>query len=585
MQQSFKQYTYQSIAPFWRLIALLTLCLIYGSLFMVLSPYLLKRIIDSVAQYPGELSEIWSHVAFWVYSYLANLIVAMVAFRGIDWVELKLYPSLRRHIILNLFGYLLGQSHNYFQNNFSGSLSNKINDMHHGIAGVIRKIDHAFFGIVMIVIAFPLFFFTHPTILILFTTWITLFLIVTAIFSRKILPLATKFAKTKSTLTGQIVDTFGNIATVRSFANKTHEYNLANTICDQVVDDEQAMRKQVLFMRLSQDFISAFALAAMFYLLVTLYGKNLVSIGDFTFVFNLFMNVFVIIWQLSGQYAEFSEEVGKCVQALDIPNTPREIEDIQHPAILDTHLGDIHFDNISFEYSTDKKLFMNKSVHIKQREKVGLVGFSGSGKSTFANLITRLFDTQAGDIKINGIPIKKMSQDSLRRHISVIPQEPVLFHRSIYDNICYGNPSASIDEVIHAAKIAHCHEFIAELPDGYETIVGERGIKLSGGQRQRIAIARAFLEKAPILILDEATSALDSVTEKLIQESINTLMQDHTTIVIAHRLSTLAKMDRILVFEKGAIIEEGNHESLLHKNGAYARMWKMQSGGMLPEDE
>ncbi|MCH2037632.1 MAG: ATP-binding cassette domain-containing protein, partial [Rickettsiales bacterium] len=223
----------------------------------------------------------------------------------------------------------------------------------------------------------------------------------------------------------------------------------------------------------------------------------------------------------------------------------------------------------------------NKNIIIKPGEKVGLVGFSGSGKTTFINLILRFYDIESGTITIDGQDISTISQESLRRNIAMIPQDTSLFHRSIMDNIRYGLLDASDEEVRMAAKHAHADEFIEKLPEGYHSMVGERGIKLSGGQRQRIAIARAILKNAPILILDEATSALDSVNEKFIQDGLHNLTQNRTTIVIAHRLSTLLEMDRILVFDKGSIIEDGPHQDLLKQNGHYAYMWNMQTGQYL----
>ena len=214
---------------------------------------------------------------------------------------------------------------------------------------------------------------------------------------------------------------------------------------------------------------------------------------------------------------------------------------------------------------------------------MGLVGYSGAGKSTFVNLILRFFSVEKGRILIDGQDIAHVTLESLRNNVALIPQDPILFHRSLEDNIRYGQVEASSKEVIAAAKLAHCDEFIKKNPNGYQALVGERGTKLSGGEKQRIAIARAMLLKAPILILDEATSALDSVTEKYIQDSLEKLMEKRTTIVVAHRLSTLAKMDRILVFDKGKIIEQGSHHQLLKKNGHYAHMWHMQAGGFLPD--
>ena len=245
-------------------------------------------------------------------------------------------------------------------------------------------------------------------------------------------------------------------------------------------------------------------------------------------------------------------------------------------------IGEIIFENVSFQYG-EKRLFQNQNVHIRGGEKVGLIGFTGAGKSTFINLILRFSPLHSGKILIDGQEIANISLKSLREQIALIPQDPVLFHRSFRENISYGKPDATEIEIIRAAKLAQCDEFIHNIPLNYEAKVGERGAKLSGGEKQRIAIARAILIDAPILILDEATSSLDSVTEKYIQDSLDNLMQNRTIIVIAHRLSTLSRMDRILVFNQGKIIEEGTHAALMSKNGLYARMWNMQVGGFLPQ--
>jgi ATP-binding cassette subfamily B protein len=253
----------------------------------------------------------------------------------------------------------------------------------------------------------------------------------------------------------------------------------------------------------------------------------------------------------------------------------------------DIHIikGEIQFDHVSFTYKNTKTLFKDKSVTISPGQKVGLVGYSGGGKTTFVNLILRLYDVDNGCIQIDGQDIATVTQDSLRAHIGMIPQDSSLFHRSLMENIRYGRTDATDDEVIEAAKRAHAHEFIEQLPEGYASLVGERGIKLSGGQRQRIAIARAMLKNAPILILDEATSALDSVTEHVIQVAITDLMQGKTSLVIAHRLSTLLHMDRILVFDKGKIVEDGTHSELLAKAGLYKTLWDAQVGGFLGDGE
>jgi ATP-binding cassette subfamily B protein len=262
---------------------------------------------------------------------------------------------------------------------------------------------------------------------------------------------------------------------------------------------------------------------------------------------------------------------------------PQDIQDKTDARDLSIYKGQISFDHVEFQYKDTAPLFQKKSITIEAGQKVGLVGYSGSGKSTFVNLILRLFDVTDGSIKIDDHDIRDLTQDSLRRNIAMIPQDPTLFHRSLMDNIRYGRIEATDEEVIEAAKKAHAHEFISKLPQGYDSPVGERGVKLSGGQRQRIAIARAILKNAPILILDEATSQLDSVTESDIQDSLWDLMQNKTTIVVAHRLSTLLHMDRIMVFDQGKIVEDGTHKELLAMHGLYKNLWDAQVGGFIPD--
>jgi ATP-binding cassette subfamily B protein len=276
-------------------------------------------------------------------------------------------------------------------------------------------------------------------------------------------------------------------------------------------------------------------------------------------------------------------ELGMIESALTLVKKGHDITDKPGARPIVIKHGEIACKDVTFGYQKTRPVFKNLNLTLEAGKKVGLVGFSGSGKSTFVNLILRFYDLQSGSIAIDGINIADVTQNSLRSQIAMIPQDPALFHRTLIENIRYGRLDATNEEVITAAQLAHCHEFIGKLDKGYESLVGERGIKLSGGQRQRIAIARAILKNAPILILDEATSSLDSVTEKLIQESLQLLMQGRTTIVVAHRLSTLNDMDRILVFHKGKVLEDGTKEELLAMDGHFAMLWNMQTDGFLPE--
>jgi ATP-binding cassette subfamily B protein len=290
------------------------------------------------------------------------------------------------------------------------------------------------------------------------------------------------------------------------------------------------------------------------------------------------------MFEMATRIRDFITGWGTVNQALKLLELPVEIQDKPNAEQLSVTRGEITFEHVRFHYKGAEALFENKSITIFPGEKVGLVGYSGSGKTTFVNLILRLFEVDKGSIKIDGQDIRDVTQDSLRANISLIPQDPILFHRTLMENIRYGRLSASNEEVIEASRKANAHDFIALLPQGYETYVGERGVKLSGGQRQRIAIARAILKNAPILILDEATSQLDSITENVIQESILELMKDKTTLVVAHRLSTLLSMDRIIVFDKGNIVEDGTHNELLAQGGLYKTLWEAQIGGFLPDN-
>jgi ATP-binding cassette subfamily B protein len=310
-----------------------------------------------------------------------------------------------------------------------------------------------------------------------------------------------------------------------------------------------------------------------------------VSIGSFAMVASLLLMVINDVRNLSRRFLEFFEYVGNITDGVGVIIRPHEVTDVPGARELAVTAGEIRFEKVDFAYPGGMEVFRDLTLTIHPGTRVGLVGFSGSGKSTFVNLILRLYDIQGGRILIDGQDVREVTQDSLRRAVAMISQEPMLFHRSLLENVRYGRLEATDDEVQDAARRAYAHEFISALPDGYDSLVGERGVRLSGGQRQRVAIARSILKDAPIFFMDEATSSLDSVTERQIQDAIEGLMRDRTTIVIAHRLSTIARLDRILVFHGGAIVEDGSHRELLARGGHYARLWSMQAGGFLPEHE
>lgn len=582
-QSSLNQFLYKVIKPYKGYVFAMGFIALYWAINNSLAPYVLKLIIDNVVAFSGDKSEVLSAVKPYVVVYILLWVCIAIDMRLLDWVKLKLFPNIRRDLISNTFSYLNQHSYRFFQNNFAGSLSNKISDLHSGVITIFSTLDDALAQCLGLTVAIVTMLLVHPIFALILCAWAAAFILIAIYFFRPIQELSNLFAISKTTAVGKIVDSISNITNVRLFSRNRYENKLIENITTDAVNKDRSMQWAMIKMRIFWDVSIIVLIGLNLIVLVNMYSKGQVSVGDFSFIISLSISIFFNLWYLASQFVTFAEEAGKCKQALTIIEVPHEIVDKADAKPLIVDKGRIEFNQVTFHYGEGAHLFKNKNVVLQARQKVGLVGFSGSGKSTFVNLILRLFDVESGKITIDNQNIVDVTQNSLRENITMIPQDVTLFHRTLLDNIRYGCMDASDEEVIEASKKAHCHEFIMQLAMGYQSLVGERGIKLSGGQRQRIAIARAMLKNAPILILDEATSALDSVTEKFIQEGLYQLMQDKTTIVIAHRLSTLSEMDRILVFDNGQIIEDGSHAELIQFNGHYARMWKMQAGGFLPD--
>lgn len=582
---SLNHFILQALRPYKHYVFMFVFIALYWAINNALAPYILKIIIDTVVAHEGSRPEVWDAVRPYVLFYIALWIGIAFDMRLLDWVKLRLFPSIRQDLMNKMFDYLTGRSYRYFQNNFAGSLSNKIGDMHSGVITILTTFDDAFAQFLGLIVAIGMMLLVHPLFAVILLGWAVSFLCISYYFFRPIQNLSHIFSTTRTKVFGQWVDSISNIANIRLFSRNTYESQRIRDSVAEAVSQDRAMEWMIIKMRIFWDISIIVLISVNILLLVNMYQNNQVSIGDFSFIISLSISIFYNLWYLASQFVTFAEEAGKCKQALSIMEMPHEIVDKKEAKPLLVKEGQIEFHDVTFHYHEGVHLFKNKNIIIPARQKVGLVGFSGSGKSTFVNLILRLFDVESGQIRIDGQDIAAVTQNSLREQITMIPQDTTLFHRSLLENIRYGCVTASDEAVITASKMAHCHEFVSQLKEGYESLVGERGIKLSGGQRQRIAVARAMLKNAPILILDEATSALDSVTEKYIQDGLHTLMQDKTTIVIAHRLSTLSQMDRILVFNAGYIIEDGTHEELIQAKGHYAHMWQMQAGGFLPEQE
>jgi ATP-binding cassette subfamily B protein len=563
-------------------IGLIIFCGLISGTYSTINAYLLKVIIDNVSHVTDPSSGLWRILFYPALFFVLNHEVHNLSWRVIQFINIKLGPRVENQITQEMFAYTEKNSFRYFQDNFAGTISNNISILANNTFEIITNvfpflIRQSFQILLTLVIMFtvnPLFAYT-------FLVWVISFIVINLYYTQKITKLSNVLAKSHSVLSGKIIDSISASSSVRLFARESFEVHYLkkylNNVANKFANKEWFSLKLSAFQGIS---ISLF-IAVLVFGLIHLRSHHLVSVGDFALILSLGLYVAEGVWYLMEQIHRLNDLVGRCNQSLAMLLIPHEIVDTPNAKELIISKGKIEFDNVSFHYKKENALFNNQSIIIPGGQRVGLVGFSGSGKTTFVNLIIRLFDLSSGEIRIDGQNIQHVTQDSLRENIGFIPQDPILFHRSLLENIRYGNIDASDEEVIIAAKKAHAHEFITLTSNGYHSLVGERGIKLSGGQRQRIAIARAILKNAPILILDEATSALDSVTEGYIQESLSLLMKDKTVIVIAHRLSTLLEMDRILVFDQGKIIEEGAHFDLIKQDGMYSLLWKKQVGGFL----
>lgn len=553
---------------------------------MSVSPYLLKIIIDIVVKYANDPDKLFTSLIIPIVFYILMTIIVNLAFRLYDYINLKLYPYLKSCVDKDMFAYVLDHSYSFFQNTFSGNLTKKIWDMAENIEPLISIPNEWFYPrfFAAIIASITLFLVVHSLFGIILFIWTSVYVYLSYIAAKGAEKYARNLSENIAKLTGTASDSISNIVNVKLFDNKAHEISHLDKDVDQVVNSDRDLQWYNLKVNLYQDIGHTILIAAMLIALVYGLKKHWVSPGDFALVLSLSISLMWSVQEVGKQMQRFSKVVGACNQALSIIRIPHEITDKSDATSLQIDKGEIKFDNVTFQYENNKPLFKNLNVTIKPGEKVGLVGFSGGGKSTFIKLILRLIDINEGAVLIDNQNIKNVTVTSLRKQIGTIPQVPELFHRTIMENIRFAKPDASDDEIIAAAKHARCHEFICALPNQYQSLVGERGIKLSGGQKQRIAIARAFLKNAPILLLDEATSSLDSITESYIHEALHEIMVNKTTIVIAHRLSTLKDMDRILVFVNGKIVEDGSLESLSkNKDTHFYKLWQMQAEGFIPE--
>lgn len=545
-------------------------------------PYFLKKIIDCVSILSGH--EVMEKVLPYAIGYLLCSVFWELSWRLHSYFSnYKYNPQLRRDIFLDTVRGLFGKSYRFYQNEMSGKLTKRAMDLSdYPITMLFQILNRGVLRTLSLIGSMVALFLCQKIFGLIMVAWCIGIGIVVYVFLPKIIKASEEFSEQGSVINGEINDVFTNITSVKFFANWKAEDAILKRSANLGLVKERKMERlyTLLFSGAS---IGFFALQGLLlYFLLKLKVLNSITPGDFALVMAINFTVIQNIWDSTFDLMEFIKHVGKTQQALKSLYAEVEVLDKPNAKDLVVRSGEIVFDKVCFRYDKDlPETFSNFSCTIKPGEKVGLVGQSGAGKTTFVNLLLRTYDVQSGFISIDGQDISVVKQDSLHRAIATIPQDPSLFHRTLYENIAYGDPESTTEQVYEAARRAEAHEFILATEDGYNSMVGERGIKISGGQRQRIAIARAFLKNAPILILDEATSALDSVTEREIQSSLWRLMQGKTCIVVAHRLSTLVDMDRILVFEKGTIVQDGSHAELSKQEGAYKTLWDTQVNGFI----
>ncbi len=573
------QYVKRQKGLFW-VIFLLSLL---GGLEVTIWPYILRLVIDILTNYEGDRALAWSSLKFPVVYGLCMLVIVEAVFRAKGYLYARAISRVESDIRMDMFEHVQRHSPQYFNEHLAGSLSNKIADMTTQVSLILHHVFWTFMQAFSTIVLGALFFMQiNGFFTMLLAGWVVIHFSICTAFAQKCDHYEDLHGQTRTTLMGKIVDSLTNNLAVNLFYRFRYEKASIEPLQNEERKRNFASKKYTegMLVLLSLAFFAG--IISIFGLMLYFWMQDRISTGEVAQIFNLTWNIMMIMWLAGPTIPTFFQAVGIARQALTVMNDPQDVVDVPTAKPLSISSGAVRFDNVSFQYG-EKKLFQNKDVEIHGGERVGLVGYSGAGKSTFVNLILRLFPLTSGKILIDGQDIAHVTLESLRKQVALIPQDPLLFHRSLKENILYGKIDADEEEVMQAARLAHCDEFIQKIPNGYDAIVGERGTKLSGGERQRIAIARAILANTPILILDEATSALDSITEKYIQESLDSLMQKRTTIVIAHRLSTLSKMNRIIVFDQGKIVEEGSHSTLLSLGGHYAHMWQMQAGGFLPD--
>ena len=555
----------------------------------MLPPYIVARVFSKLQfAYAHHQTLHFSMFTSYFVAFMLAMLAGVVLWRVQSFYTWKFEEKVRRDMANDIYDHLQAQSQRFHADRFGGAIVSQTNKF---LGSYLRFTDDFIWTIIpsittVVVAILVLALISYPYALILLAISV-LYLVLMYRRVRQQMPHNVAVAKADSRQTAALADSVTNMGTIRAFAGEGYESRRFRDVTDFTHKKYQKLSVEVLKTEaLSQAQTNGFQTISLLagLIAVTSYGTN---VSLLYLLISYTGRIVDRLWEFSRLARNINRNLGDSVEMTEILGLKPEIQDPAQPETVRIHRGEITFRDVDFGYpeNRDQALFEGLSFKIKPGEKVGLVGASGGGKTTVTKLLLRFMDIDGGKIAIDGQDITAITQADLRSRIAYVSQEPILFHRTLAENIGYGDQTADQQVIEGVAKMAHAHEFISKLPKGYDTMVGERGVKLSGGQRQRVAIARAMLKNAPILVLDEATSALDSESEVLIQDALWKLMEGRTAIVIAHRLSTIQKMDRIIVLDEGRIVEQGSHKELLRADGIYAKLWAHQSGGFINEDE
>lgn len=557
----------------------------YIALLTFANTYVMGLIVDRVQASPVSADQVLPVFGPYVLALLVVNAVGQTLSKLQDYSVYKLEINGDYQLSRLCFDTLSNQSMTFHNSRFGGSLVSQTSRFVSGYSGLVDVVTYSLWPtLASIVLTVGILAPIAPLFVAILVVMLVLYVVIAYGMYRRILPLSAEASRAQNKLSGVLSDAVTNILAVKTYGREDYERGLFTTA------DREAMAAENVNMRatMRRGFTtSALITAIMFVVSIFVVGGNAwfgISAGTLVMMFTYTYNLTMRFNYFNSMMQRINRALGDAAEMTRVLDEPTLVADDANAKPLAVTEGRIDFENLRFRYPDapkDDYVFEDLNLHIPAGQRVGLVGRSGSGKTTLTKLLLRLDDVQEGRVLVDGQDVSHCTQQSLRRQVAYVPQEALLFHRSIRENIAYGKPDATDEEIRRAAEEANTLEFIERLPDGFDTMVGERGVKLSGGQRQRVAIARAILVDAPILVLDEATSALDSESEALVQGALKNLMRGRTSIVVAHRLSTVASLDRIVVLAHGEVVEDGTHHELVERGGEYASLWNRQTGGFL----